>query len=104
MFSLPALTVVLGYIWIVEPIAPRWARPLPIVIVLALAIGRALKTGEWGLRRSAFLPALGWAAAFTASGALVIHLAGSSLGTLSETRTGAALWRNLILLIPWAIG
>ena len=68
-FSLSSLAIVLTYIWVLEPLAPRWARPAPVVAVLALAAWRAFKTGEWGLRARAFLPALGWAAAFTAAAA-----------------------------------
>lgn len=104
MFSIPIVAVVLGYIWIVEPVAPRWARPAPVVIVLGLAMWRVLKNREWGFRRSAFLPALGWAAAFTTAGAVVIYLAGSRLDALGEGRNGADLWRRLIILIPWAVG
>ena len=70
MFSLAILAIVLAYTWVLAPIAPRWTAAVAGALVVALAVARALKTGEWGLRPSAFLPALWRAAAFTAAAAL----------------------------------
>jgi hypothetical protein len=62
---------------------------------------RAVRTGEWGVRRSALVPALGWAAALTAAGALGIYLAGVRLGTWHSR---ADPWGNLLVLLPWSLG
>src|SRR5438105_15587726 len=70
MFSLAIVLVVLAYTWVFDPIAPRWVRHVPTVVVIGLTVWRALKTGEWGLRRSEFLPALRWAAVITGAGVL----------------------------------
>jgi hypothetical protein len=65
-FTLSSVTIVLAYIWWIAPIAPRPTRFVPVVLVLALTVWRAIRTAERGARPSAFLPALGWSAAFTA--------------------------------------
>jgi membrane protease YdiL (CAAX protease family) len=100
-FSLSILAVVLTFTWVLAPIAPRWATAGAVVLVLGLAMWRALRTGEWGVGRSAFLPALAWSAALTAAGAFGIYLAGSRLGTWHER---ADFWTNLAALIPWGLG
>jgi len=101
MFSLAMVLVVLAYTWVVEPIAPRWMRYVPTVVVTGLIVWRAVKTREWGLKRSEFLPALRWAALFTGAGALAIYLAGRSLGTWHDRRD---VLGNLGALLPWAWG
>jgi membrane protease YdiL (CAAX protease family) len=101
VFSLCILAVVLTFTWVIAPAAPRWATPVVVVVVLGLAIWRAVRTGEWGVRRSALLPALGWAAALTAIGALGIYLAAVRLGTWHSR---ADPWSNLLVLLPWALG
>ncbi len=100
-FTVSIVLVVLTYTWVVEPMAPRWVRHIPTVLVIALAVGRALRTGEWGLKRSAFWPALRWAATLTAAAVLVMGLAGWQLGTWHDRRD---LLGNLAVLIPWGLG
>lgn len=100
-FTVSIVLVVLTYTWVVEPIAPRWVRHVPAVLVIALAVWRALRTREWGLKRSAFLPALRWASALTAAAVLVMYLAGWQLGTWHDRRD---LLGNLAVLIPWGLG
>jgi len=101
IFSLVILAIVLAYTWLIAPIAPRWAAAMPTLLVLGLAIWRALSSGEWGLGRTAFLPSLQWASAFTAAGTLAIYLAGSFLGTWHDRDDG---WSRLAVLIPWGLG
>jgi Type II CAAX prenyl endopeptidase Rce1-like len=100
-FTIPIVLVVLGYTWVVEPLASNWVRFVPTVVVIALAVAHAVRTGEWGLSRSAFLPALRWAAALTAAAVLAIGVAGWQLGTWHDRR---ALLGNLAVLIPWGLG
>jgi membrane protease YdiL (CAAX protease family) len=92
---------VLAYTWVFEPIAPRWVRHVPTVVVIGVTVWRALKTGEWGLRRSEFLPALRWAAALTGAGVLAIYFAGVHFGTWHDRRD---VLGNLAVLLPWAVG
>ena len=99
-FTLSILVVVLAYTWAIEPIAPRWARHVPTALVIVLAVWRAFRTGEWGLGRSAFLPALRWATALTAAAVLVMSLAGWQLGTWHDRRD---LLGNFAVLIPWGV-
>ena len=101
MFSVAILAVVLGYTWVIEPIAPGWATPVPVVLVLALAIGHAIRSGDWGVKPAAFLPALRRSAALTGVAALAIYLAGSRLGTWHGRREAGM---TLLLLIPWGLG
>jgi membrane protease YdiL (CAAX protease family) len=100
-FSLAIPAVVLFYTWAIEPIAPRWAVAVPTLVVIGLSIWRALRSGEWGVRPSAFLPALLWAATATAVATLAMYLAGSLLGTWHDRRDG---WSRLGVLIPWGLG
>jgi membrane protease YdiL (CAAX protease family) len=100
-FSLSILAVVLIFTWLLAPTAPQWATAGAVLLVLGLAVWRAIRTGEWGIRRSSLRPALGWSAAFTGAGALAICLAGSRFGTWHD-RGGLGL--NLAALIPWGLG
>ena len=100
-YSLCILGVVLIFTWVLAPDAPPWATAGAVVLVLALAVWRAVRTGEWGARRTAFRGALGWSAAMTAASALGIYLAGSRLGTWHDR---GDLWINLAALIPWGLG
>jgi len=100
-FSVAIILVVLSYTWVIEPIAPRWVRHVPTVLVTGLAVWRAVKTGEWGLKRSEFFPALRWALALTAVAVSATALVGWALGTWHDRRD---VWGNLAALTPWGIG
>jgi membrane protease YdiL (CAAX protease family) len=100
-FTVVIVGVVLAYTWVIDPIAPEWVGIAAGTLVIGLAVGRALKTGEWGLQPRAFLPALGWSAVFSVAGALVMYAAGSQLGTLHD-RPNA--WGNFTVLVPWGLG
>jgi CAAX prenyl protease-like protein len=69
--------------------------------VLILAVGRAIKSGEWGMAPGAFVPALWRSAALTLTAGLGITLAGMALGTWHDQRE---VWTSLALLIPWGLG
>src|SRR5262249_28466427 len=101
MFTAAALAVVLGYTWVVAPLAPRWTASVAAAIVLALAGARAIRAGEWGLTRSQFLPALRDAAVFTTAAAIVVAVAGWHLATWHARPTP---WRDAALIVPWALG
>jgi membrane protease YdiL (CAAX protease family) len=100
-YSLCILGVVLIFTWVLAPDAPQWATAGAVVLVLGLAVWRAVRTGEWGVRRSAFRGSLGWSAAMTGASTLGIYLAGSRLGTWHDR---GDLWINLAALIPWGLG
>ena len=101
VFSLCLLAVVLTFTWVVAPTAPRWATPVAVAAVVGLSVVRAARTGEWGVKGSAFVPALAWSAALTAAAALGIYAAGLRLGTW---HTRDDLWMNFAVLVPWALG
>jgi membrane protease YdiL (CAAX protease family) len=101
IFSLAILAVVFSYTWLIEPIAPRWSTPIPIGLVLILAIGHAIRNRDWGLAPGAFVPALWRSAALTLTAGLGIALAGMALGTWHGQRDA---WTSLALLIPWGFG
>jgi membrane protease YdiL (CAAX protease family) len=100
IFSVAILAVVLGYTWGVEPFAPNGA-PLAVGLVLALAIGHAIRSGDWGVKPAAFPAALWTSALFTAVAGLGIALAGARLGTWHDQRD---VGTTVLLLIPWGLG
>jgi len=100
-FSLCILAVVLIFTWLLAPGASQGATAGAVVLVLGLAVGRAVRTGEWGVQRAAFRAALGWSGAVTCASALGIYLAGLRLGTWHDR---GDLWINLAALIPWGLG
>ena len=100
-FTVPLLAIIAGYTWVFVRVTPRWAAQVVTAIVLGLSLWRAARTGEWGLRGSAFLPALRAAAAFTLPAVGLICLAGSHLGPLPRRPNP---WRDLAFLVPWAAG
>ena len=59
-FSVAILAVVLAHTWVIDPIAPGWVTPIPVVLVLLLVIWhhaerRVRRDGStWGLTPSAF--------------------------------------------------
>ena len=101
MFSAAIVAIVLEYTWVLAPIAPRWTASAAGALVVALAIARALKTGEWGLRASAFPSALWRALTFTAAAALVLAAVGTQLGTWHDRRLSAGEFAVLFL---WGLG
>jgi len=78
-FSFLILAIVLVYTWLIDPIAPVSVKPVPVALVLGLTIWHAARTGDWGIRMAALVPALWQAAALTTVAALGIYLAGSQL-------------------------
>jgi cation transporter-like permease len=100
-YTLVMLAIIVGYTWFLVRITPRWFTGVVTAVVLVLSGLRAARTGEWGLRRSEFLPALRDAAPLTIAAALVTYLAGSALGTVHPREDA---WRDLALLVPWGAG
>jgi membrane protease YdiL (CAAX protease family) len=101
MFSAAIVATVLGYTWIVAPIAPRWTATAAAAVVLALAVTHAIQTREWGLHPSAFAPALARAAAFTLAAGAGVALAGWRLHTWHARPD---VWRDALILVPWGFG
>lgn len=100
-FTLPIVAVILAYTWVLAPRTPRATAHVATLVVLGLAVWRAARTGEWGLRRSEFLPTLRWAAALTAFAGAAIFLAGSAAGTLQHRESH---WGEPAFLVGWAAG
>jgi membrane protease YdiL (CAAX protease family) len=108
-FSVAILAVVLAYTWVIDPMAPGWVTPIPVILVLALAVWHHLSTeahaggngSNWGFTPSAFVPALWRAALITALAAIAIAIAGARLGTWHDDPGTAT---SLALLIPWGFG
>jgi membrane protease YdiL (CAAX protease family) len=100
-FTLPIVTIIFLYTWVLAPRTPHWVSPLVTLMVLGSSIWRAVRTGQWGLRRSAFWPALGRAAAFTVPAVLILCVVGSMHGTRPRR---ANPWGDLAFLVVWAAG
>ena len=100
-FSLPLLAVILAYTWILDPLTPGWVGHVVAFIVVGLSLAKAIRSGEWGLRPAAFLPALLQAAALTLPALAVVYAVGSARGTLHAR---AHPGRDLALLVVWAAG
>jgi membrane protease YdiL (CAAX protease family) len=101
MFSVAILAIVLAYTWVIDPVAPASVTPIPVALVLGLAIWHAARTGDWGVKVAALVPALWRSGALTAVAALAIYIAGSRLGTWHGR--GDA-WSTAAWLIPWGLG
>lgn len=101
MLSVLIVATVLVYTWLIAPIAPRAIVAVPVIVVLGLALLRAIRTGEWGFNRKAFLPALSQTAMVTIVAAVPIVLAGWRADTWHDAHDA---WNRLVLLIPWALG
>lgn len=108
-FTVAILAVVLAYTWAIDPIAPGWVTPIPVVLVLALVISHHLAdrrvrrdgASVWGFTPSAVIPALWRSALLTTLATLAIAIAGARLGTWHDNPRPAA---SLALLIPWGFG
>ncbi len=100
-YSLVLLAVIAGYTWFLARVTPRWFANVVTAVVLTISVGRALRTGEWGLRWPALGPALRDAALFTAAAGAVTYLAGSALGTVHGREHAG---RYLAYLVLWAAG
>lgn len=81
-FTIAIVATVLIYTWLLEPMGAAWMRPLPPIAVLGLAIWHASKTGEWGVRPNALIPAAREATVLTLSAVGAFALAGMMLETL----------------------
>lgn len=100
-FSLPLLALIVAYTWILAPRTPRWTGVVVTLVGLGLALVKAARSGEWGLRPAAFLPALRAAALLTLPALAVIYAVGSARGTLHER---AHPGRELAFLMVWGAG
>jgi membrane protease YdiL (CAAX protease family) len=101
IFTIAIMVVVLADTWIIDPIAPNSVVPIPAALVIALAIGHAMMHRDWGVQRSALVPALRRSMALTLVAAAGMYLAGVRLGTWHQPRD---LWMTLLALIPWGFG
>lgn len=101
IFSLAILAIVLGYTWVIDPIAPASVAPAPVVLVLGLTIWHAARSGDWGVKMRALVPALWRSGVLTAVAGLGIYAAGAALHTWQIRRDP---WPTLALLIPWGLG
>lgn len=85
-FTTAILTVILSYIWYVDPRTPRGVTAVPIALVTSLAVWHARREREWGFNWRALLPGLRAALLVTAPAVVVILMAGAWLGTLHDRR------------------
>ncbi len=92
------LAVILSYTWYVAPRTPHQFAAVPMALVAALGVWRAVRTGEWGFRRRALLPGLRAAALVTVPAVIVILAAGAWLGTVHDRRDFLG---NLGALVLW---
>lgn len=97
-FTTAILIVILSYTWVFDPLTPRTFVVVPMAAVAALALWHAASAGDWGLTRSAFLPALRAAAIVTVVAVGAILMSGALLGTLHDRRDFLG---NLGGLVVW---
>ena len=82
-YTLAVVTIILGYMWVADPMVEArgpW-RVLSIVLVLAVCAAHNLKTRDWGLSGRAFLPALLWSIALTLPLVAALWFIGHATGT-----------------------
>src|SRR5262245_41059882 len=97
-FTSAILTVVLSYIWLVEPRVPSSYLAIPASLLILLTLWHSARTGEWGLAVQPMLPGFAAAAALTLPAVAVLLGAGAALGTLHDRRDFLG---NLSWLILW---
>lgn len=97
-FTTATLGCILGYVWLVEPHAPREAVFVPAILVLVLTIWHNARRGEWGLAGSAFLPGLWRTLGVTLAAVVAILAAGAINGSLHDRRDFLG---SLAPLVPW---
>src|SRR5262245_28779139 len=100
-FTFLVLTVVLVYIWFLQPRVQASYVALPVALVLRSGVWKAILTREWGLGLTALWPSSRLAALFTVSGSAIILAAGHLLGTLHSRPD---LLSNLLALVVWGAG
>lgn len=100
-FSLPLVAVIVAYTWILQPRTPGWAAHVVTLVVVGLSLAKAVRTGEWGLRPSGFVPVLRAATALTLPALAVMYVVGAARGTLHAR---AHPGRDLAFLLVWAAG
>lgn len=97
-FTLSILAVILTYTWWFADRFPHGSATVPVAIVTALGLWRALATGEWGFRWRALWPATRLALSITLPAVLGILAVGAAVGTLHDRRDflgslgGLTLW------------
>jgi membrane protease YdiL (CAAX protease family) len=101
VFLLAIFAIVTTYTWVLAPRTPSWTASIATVLVVALTVVHAWRTGEWGLQKAEFVPALTWSMLVTAAAALAMYAAGSHLGTLHGR---PHVWSDFVLLLPWGYG
>jgi membrane protease YdiL (CAAX protease family) len=100
-FSLTIVAIILSYVWIFEPVWTGGVRAVPVVLVVALTITHAIRTGEWGLEPGAFFPAFWRMLVATVVGVVIILAVGDALDMLHPRR---AVGRSLLYLTVWGAG
>jgi len=106
-YSIAIVLIVLVQIWLVIPLLNPgfWARAVPIVLVLALAALRQVRTGNhWGLKNQAFVPAAARALLVTLPIALAAGLAVSFAPWKTSFWSSANVPLTLGFLFIWALG
>jgi membrane protease YdiL (CAAX protease family) len=88
---------ILSYTWLFEPRVPRAFVVVPGAVVLAIALGRALRSGEWGLDPGALLPALRETSLVTLPALALLLAAGAAAGTLHDPRVPPLRFAALLL-------
>jgi membrane protease YdiL (CAAX protease family) len=91
------LTIILSYIWFVDPRIPHASSAVPIALVAAAAVWRSAREREWGLDWRALLPGLRAAALVTVPAVVAILLAGAWLGTLHDRRDFLGSFGGLVV-------
>jgi len=81
-YTVAIVALILGYMWVADPLVDvpgPWVL-LPAVIVIALCIAHNRKSGDWGLSRRAFVPALLWSVALTIPLVAALWFIGHAMG------------------------
>ncbi len=85
-FTAAILASILGYVWLIEPVAPRSAVLAPVAAIVVLTLWHDVRHAEWGFSWGAFIPGLWRALAVTFAATLMIIGAGAAAGTLHDRR------------------
>jgi membrane protease YdiL (CAAX protease family) len=81
-YTLTLVAVILGYSWVIDPLAGGrgpW-QVLPVVAGIAVCVAHNLKSGDWGFARRALVPAFLWSVALTTPIVAALWFIGHAMG------------------------
>ena len=99
-YTLAIVSIVLGYMWVADPLvdAPGPWPLIAAVVVLSICIAHNRKAGDWGFSGRAFAPALLWSIGLTVPLVAALWFIGHAMGP-APTRPAPVL--DFLYVMVW---